>query len=117
MLQASLQDLVDRHDSLRITISANGEQQFIHPKQPQELPLIDLSALETQEQESRLQALTDQHSGTLFDLANGPLMQAHLIRLNDEDHVLHLVLHHVVIDGWSTHVVALELGRLYSTKA
>ena len=116
MLQASLQDLVDSNDSLRITISANGEQQFIHPKRPQELPLIDLSAMETQEQESRLQALTDHHSGTLFDLVNGPLMKAHLIRLNDEDHVLHLVFHHVVIDGWSAHLVAMELGRIYSTK-
>jgi len=116
ILQASLQYLVDTNDSLRITISANGEQQFIHPKRPQELPLIDLSAMEAKEQESRLQVLTDQNSGTLFDLVNGPLMKAQLIRLKDEDHALHLVFHHVVIDGWSAHVVAMELGRIYSTK-
>jgi NRPS condensation-like uncharacterized protein len=68
------------------------------------------------ERESRLRELTDIHNRTRFNLVDGPLMKAQLLRLNSEDHVLQLVFHHVVIDGWSTHVVILELSRLYSAK-
>ena len=115
-LHESLQDLVDRHDSLRVTISADGEQQFIHPKRLQELPLIDLSELAAPERETRVREIIDQHNRTLFDLVNGPLMQACLVRLNADDHVLLLTFHHVVIDGWSTHVVVSDLSRLYSAR-
>ncbi len=115
-LHVSLQDLVDRHDSLRVTISADGEQQLIHPKRLQELPLVDLSELAAPERESRVREIIDQHNQTLFDLVNGPLMKARLVRLNADDHVLLLAFHHVVIDGWSTHVVVSDLSWLYSAK-
>ena len=115
-LHVSLQDLVDRHDSLRVTISADGEQQLIHPKRLQELPLVDLSELAAPERESRVREIIDQHNQTLFDLVNGPLMKARLVRLNTDDHVLLLAFHHTVIDGWSTHVVVSDLSSLYSAK-
>ncbi len=115
-LQSSLQDLVDQHDSLRITMAADGERQFIHPWRRQELPLTDFSAMAASERESRLQEVTDRLNRTLFDLVNGPLMTAHLVRLNLDEHVLLLAFHHVVIDGWSLHIVVQELSRLYSEK-
>ena len=52
----------------------------------------------------------------LFDLVNGPLMKACLVRLNADDHVLLLAFHHIVIDGWSTHVIVSDLSWLYSAK-
>ena len=40
-------------------------------------------------------------AGTPFDLAAGPLVRALLIRLAPDDHLLLLVMHHTVADGWS----------------
>ncbi len=49
-----------------------------------------------------------------FDLARGPLFRVPVIRAGaDDDHLLGLVLHHVVTDGWSTEILLRDLGLLY----
>jgi len=48
-----------------------------------------------------------------FDLARGPLLRVRLLRLAPEEHVLLLLLHHFVTDGWSTRILMRELGPLY----
>ena len=48
-----------------------------------------------------------------FDLEAGPLLRATLLRLGAEEHVLLVVMHHIVCDGWSMGVFARELGALY----
>ena len=48
-----------------------------------------------------------------FDLARGPLVRSTLIRIDDQTHVLVLVMHHIVTDGWSTGVFMRELSMLY----
>ena len=48
-----------------------------------------------------------------FDLAAGPLFRGRLIRIADDDHVLGLVMHHVVSDEWSAGVLHRELSVLY----
>jgi amino acid adenylation domain-containing protein len=48
-----------------------------------------------------------------FDLAKGPLLRAHLIQLDEADHILVLTLHHIVSDGWSLGVLGRELTALY----
>ena len=48
-----------------------------------------------------------------FDLKRGPLIRAHLVRMEDEEHVLLVTQHHIVSDGWSMGILARELGRLY----
>src|SRR5205085_10991670 len=49
----------------------------------------------------------------LFDLERGPLLRARLYRLAERDHVLLLVLHHLVSDAWSVELVMGELSQLY----
>jgi amino acid adenylation domain-containing protein len=49
-----------------------------------------------------------------FDLYQGPLFRATLLRLNPEEHVLVVVLHHSISDGWSMQVFFRELATIYS---
>ena len=49
----------------------------------------------------------------VFDLTEGPLFRAKLWRLDDQDHVLALTMHHIVSDGWSMGVIYRELSALY----
>ncbi|MFQ5624813.1 MAG: condensation domain-containing protein, partial [Paracoccaceae bacterium] len=49
-----------------------------------------------------------------FDLATGPLLRVHVLRLGAEAHALVLVLHHIVADGWSMSVLFRELGEAYA---
>jgi amino acid adenylation domain-containing protein/non-ribosomal peptide synthase protein (TIGR01720 family) len=51
--------------------------------------------------------------GRPFDLSRGPLLRARLVRLSAQEHVLSLVLHHIVTDNWSNGILWRDLGELY----
>ena len=49
-----------------------------------------------------------------FDLAAGPLLRAGIARVAEDEHVLVLVVHHAVADGWSCGILFDELARCYA---
>ena len=61
----------------------------------------------------RLQRLMVEEANAGFDLAQGPLVRAHLVRMQEQEHVLMLTQHHIVSDAWSIGVLARELGTFY----
>ncbi|MGH3897857.1 MAG: condensation domain-containing protein, partial [Pseudonocardiaceae bacterium] len=115
-LVAALTAIVDRHEILRTTFAsgADGGVQIVHPPVPVVLPLVDLSELteaeRTAELDNRLLAQTTRP----FDLRRGPVLRALLLRLAQQDHVLHLGMHHIVSDGWSMGVFIRELTACYT---
>ena len=52
-----------------------------------------------------------------FDLTRAPLFRTCLLRLGPDDHVLLLILHHIIVDGWSIGVLFDELSEVYSALA
>ncbi|MCA1681978.1 MAG: amino acid adenylation domain-containing protein [Actinobacteria bacterium] len=114
-LARALSALVARHESLRTTFeSVDGHGvQVVHPPAEVELPVLDLSGLAQAEREAQLGEVVAQEALRPFDLARGPLMRVGLVRLGAEEHVLTLMLHHIVTDGWSNGVLMSDLGELY----
>ncbi|HSE18132.1 MAG TPA: amino acid adenylation domain-containing protein [Pyrinomonadaceae bacterium] len=101
-LEASLNEIVRRHEALRtIFATRDGEPvQIILSERRLPLPLIE------REEEARP-----------FDLSTGPLVRAHLLRLSTKEHVLLLSMHHIVSDGWSIGVLIREVATLYEAYA
>jgi amino acid adenylation domain-containing protein/non-ribosomal peptide synthase protein (TIGR01720 family) len=114
-LQSSLNALVRRHEALRTTFVAHQGRpvQLIAISGSLPLLLVDLSALPAQVRESELLRVAQQEARQPFDLAEGPLFRATLIRLDDEEHALLLSLHHIITDAWSMGVLLQELAVLY----
>ncbi|AGC43403.1 non-ribosomal peptide synthetase [Myxococcus stipitatus DSM 14675] len=114
-LTRGIVEVVHRHEVLRTTFaSENGEPvQHIAPRLVLDVPVVDLTSLPLGAREARCQELALREAGRSFDLAKGPLLAATLVRLGAEDHVLLLVLHHIISDGWSTGVLVRELAALY----
>src|SRR5829696_4593012 len=52
-----------------------------------------------------------------FDLGQGPLWRARLLRLETEEHVLLFTMHHIVSDGWSMEILTREVSALYEAYA
>ncbi len=77
------------------------------------LPQTDLSTLSAQEGDAHVRARIRQDIGQLFDVANGPLLRAHLLHLGDDRHVLAVTLHHLIYDGLSIGIFAREFLALY----
>ena len=111
-LRAALQALASRHDALRATFSADGQQMLIAETVQVGLPTHDLSALSNAEREVSLQEHIRADVDSPFDLEHGPLLRAKLVQLDEEHAVLVLTAHHVVCDGWSFGVLLEELPVL-----
>ncbi|ATB48690.1 non-ribosomal peptide synthetase [Corallococcus macrosporus] len=115
-LERALNEVIRRHEVLRTTfVAEDGEpRQRILPALTLSLGVLDLSYLPGARREPLCQELALQLAGTSFDLAAGPLLHARLVRMGEEDHVLLLVVHHIVSDGWSTGIFIQELTALYA---
>lgn len=116
-LRAALEAVVARHAVLRTTCAERDGApiQALHPPAPFELPIEDLGGRADAEDAAR-RALEAQ-SRVPLDLGSSPLLQARLVRLGPDDHVLGLFTHLFVADGWSTRVLGRELTRLYASSA
>ena len=116
VLEHCFQTIIDRHDTLRTTFAAeDGEPvQCVAPRLLLQLPVIDLRHFSTHQQQRISRLLAIQTARKPFDLATGPLLRVALLRLNDQEHVGLLTLHHIICDGWSVGVFLSELTRLYA---
>ncbi|MGB7498154.1 MAG: amino acid adenylation domain-containing protein, partial [Candidatus Acidiferrum sp.] len=110
----AFQALVDRHPSLRttITVRSGKPMQQIHDQQPVHLEEIEASTWREDELQTRL--LEETHRP--FDLERGPVMRVGLLTRSEQEHILLLVIHHIVVDFWSLAVILNELGVLYSAE-
>ncbi len=116
-LEKSLSELVQRHESLRTTLSMVDDQpvQRIAPiATPFSLSTVDLRSLGVTECEQEMQRLTRCEARTPFDLTAGPLFRVQLLQLDNEHHVLLVTLHHSIADGWSISIFNQELNELYT---
>ncbi len=115
-LRDGLNALVERHETLRTSFPAVRGQPFqvILPELALDLPEIDLRALPAAERAdaARRHALDDARAP--FDLARAPLLRATLLRLDEQEALLVVTLHHIIADGWSIGVFIRDLGELYS---
>jgi amino acid adenylation domain-containing protein len=116
MLQRALQEIVNRHDVLRTRFEeVNGvPMQVVAREMTFHLPVQDLSFLAPNEREERAHQVIQKESIASFDLGAGPLLRGGLLRLGEEEHILFLVAHHIVSDGWSVGVLGTELSLLYA---
>ncbi len=114
-LRRGLDSLVERHEILRTCFRAeDGEpMQVVRDPVPLPLPLKDLTELPEAEREAEVRQRIRALIRLPFDLERGPLLRATLYRLGERHHVLALVLHHLIYDGWSIGVVLRELTAVY----
>ncbi|QDC03898.1 amino acid adenylation domain-containing protein [Pseudomonas sp. SWI7] len=115
-LQQAFDALVARHETLRTTFVVEEERpcQRVHGALPIAIEPLHLPAtLAPEHQDAQVQALIEQQIARPFDLEHGPLVRLGLLTVADEEHVLVMVQHHIVSDGWSMQVMVDELMQLY----
>jgi glutamate-1-semialdehyde aminotransferase/acyl carrier protein len=113
-IRNSIQQIVDRHEALRTTFSADGEYQRVSPFLSIDVPCVDFCHLDRESREAELENLLTCKFQEPFDLVNGPLVRARIIKVSVEEHLLLLTAHHLVCDGWSIHVILQDLCAMYS---
>ncbi len=114
-VQAALDALVTRHESLRtVFVEADGlPWQRILPAATVPIGFEDLSGQDHAAQMRKLEA----EAFVPFDLEHGPLLRARLFKVHAQEHLLSLTLHHIVSDGWSMSLLVREFAAAYNAAA
>ncbi|MFN6562980.1 MAG: non-ribosomal peptide synthetase [Nostoc sp. ChiSLP01] len=115
-LGQSLNEILKRHEIWRTTFRLiNGQPvQEIALDFTWDLPIINLEYLSNQNWESEVKQIVAKEATKPFNLAKGLLVRATLLRLNEQEHVLLVTMHHIITDGWSCGVFLRELSMLYA---
>ncbi|MEM7587957.1 MAG: amino acid adenylation domain-containing protein, partial [Acidobacteriota bacterium] len=119
VLRRALDEIFRRHEILRARFAdERGEpRQIIEPAERLRIPIHDLSQLPAARRRSVADELALREARRTFDLAEGPLARISVLRLAAEEHLLLVVMHHLVTDGVSTGILIRELGPLYEAFA
>jgi amino acid adenylation domain-containing protein len=116
-LQQAWDAALVRHEALRTTFrNESGMPVQVIEDEPAAGPLLVTSVeqLAAGEREQAALALIRDLASSPFDLAApGPLARAALVRLSPEAHVLAVVMHHILADGWSFRILFDELSADY----
>ncbi len=118
-LSRAFAKLADRHEALRMFFARDGQTMFVRPpgNLSPGMTLIDLTELPEAERNARLAAVLVRDVESPFDLENGPLFKATLLKTASNDHQLVMTGHHIVVDGWSWGVLLRDLGVLYTAES
>jgi amino acid adenylation domain-containing protein len=113
--EQSCGEIVRRHEPLRTNFDAPEGQavQVIAPARTLRLKVVDLARLPRPAREAAARRLAEAEARRPFDLTREPLLRVTLLRLGREEHVLLVVMHHIISDGWSIGVFSRELVSLY----
>jgi amino acid adenylation domain-containing protein len=119
-LERALSEVITRHETLQTTFPTVDSQpvQLIAEPAPFLLPVVDLlqqmndaSADERQREATRL---AQEEAQRPFDLSTGPLFRATLLKVEAEEHIALVTMHHIISDGWSIGILIREVATLYA---
>src|SRR5271163_2974585 len=114
-LEEAFRVLLRRHDVLRTCFAElDGElYQCVNDDASIDLVSHDLSRLPASKREIETLAIASEEARKPFDLERPPLFRLRLVRLSPAKHVLILVMHHIITDGWSMSILFKEIARFY----
>jgi amino acid adenylation domain-containing protein len=107
---SALTQIIRRHEALRTSILMENGQAVQRVRDVSEFH-VSLSAVPDLES---LNARLSQLASTSFDLASGLPIEAEIITVSENHHVVASVIHHSAFDGWSAKIFFEEFARLYS---
>ena len=115
-LENAYRKIIERHEILRTVFryGASGDicQFVVEPEEAETaIELIDLSKDEQRDEKAR--EMVKKMVGTPFNLSQGPLIFAKLIKISEKEFVFGYVAHHIISDGWSMDLLIQELLFLY----
>jgi Condensation domain len=116
-LARALDRLLERHEALQTRFKEVDQNIFqVIDKTDTRFFLrqYDLRNRNVADADAEVYSLLEKEEGAPFDLRRGPLVRGCLVALEENHHILMIVAHHIVIDGWSVSVILRELGVLYA---
>ncbi|PIF30222.1 FkbM family methyltransferase/natural product biosynthesis luciferase-like monooxygenase protein [Flavobacterium sp. 9] len=116
-LNQTFATILERHSSLRSSFFVDGHGEPV--QKIQDVPNFNVTVEEIdpsiQKFESHILGLIEQESNNVFDLTQDLLLRVKLLKINNEEHILIVTMHHIASDGWSIGILVNEFNILYSS--
>jgi len=116
-LERTFTEIIRRHEIWRTTFELHEGQpvQVVHPAEAGfRLPLIDLRDIPELERDREAVRIAREVARATFELKEGPLLRATLVKMGECDHRLFLTFHQMIFDGVTAyHVFLPELAAIY----
>jgi len=116
LLRESVALLLRRHESLRACVRLiDGEPVQIIPEHVNDvLEYMDLRGSQGAGDTQDPKSLIIPEVCKRIDLENGPVFRAKLLRTDEQEYIFFFITHHAFGDGWSTGVIARDVGTFYN---
>ncbi|HTF96324.1 MAG TPA: MupA/Atu3671 family FMN-dependent luciferase-like monooxygenase [Cellvibrio sp.] len=117
VVNKTFSEIIERHHGLRTRFIADEEGQLfqiIQDSERSEVSVDDLTALEPEAQQQQLNNVITAAKLHTFDLSRDLMIYLKLVKTKEDEHILLVVMHHIVSDGWSTAIFVKEFKELYS---
>ncbi|WP_255663135.1 non-ribosomal peptide synthetase [Myxococcus sp. RHSTA-1-4] len=115
-LRSAFEAITQRHLALRAVFREEDgtPSQITRPEVSPWFSRVDLRAVPVAGREEAALRLAREAARAPFDLTKGPVLRTTLIQLDEHEHLLVVVMHHIASDGGSFAILARELSALYA---
>jgi hypothetical protein len=116
-LEQSLSEIIRRHEVLRTHFegSSEGTTQVISPVSSIAIPVTDLRPSPEEDRAALAVRLIELEVRRPFDLCDGQMLRARILRLDSDENIVVFVMHHIAGDGWSVGLLIDEAVSLYTS--
>ncbi|SHK10267.1 condensation domain-containing protein, partial [Paramaledivibacter caminithermalis] len=116
VLQQALEDIIDRHIVLRTRMKMinSSPVQYFHEMDDNTFQYINLSHMNEKQREIEAINILNKEGLTPMNVNGGQLFYATLIKLNNNDYIIILKLHHIISDAASFQIIWSELKQIYN---
>jgi amino acid adenylation domain-containing protein len=113
-LQRAVFDVVSRHESLRLTFSADGTKLYLASSLVPVVGVENWCGFNSIDREEQWAALLARQVDIPFDLIRGPLFRTTIVHWAEKEYRFVFTAHHIVCDGWSAGALCSDLAALYN---
>ncbi|MDO8341560.1 MAG: amino acid adenylation domain-containing protein [Cellvibrio sp.] len=116
LVSKSINSIVSRHEVLRTVFVPGNEGepvQVVKEFDSCNLIIVDITHSHASEKDDVIKRILEEEASKPFDLKNDLLLRAILIRVDEQEHILLCVIHHIAFDGWSGGIVIKEFSEFY----
>ncbi|AZJ24791.1 non-ribosomal peptide synthetase (plasmid) [Bacillus wiedmannii bv. thuringiensis] len=116
-LEKALQYIVNKHAALQMHVldTPKGPKQIIQEDVQVEMTCYDWCTYQEEEKALMLEHAVQKARHKAFDFASNALFRFQLFKLKQKEHLLHMVFHHIMFDGWSLGLFLQDLEKAYAS--
>ena len=113
ILEKTLRAIIKRHEVLRTVIREHEGQGYQQIMTAENWSLEIIATIYKEGSPELSKYISALAISKPFDLSSDYMLRAELIRLDEDDHVLAVTMHHIASDGWSRSILVKEVIEIY----